>query len=148
MICKGGAPFAAHLEGVFLMNDLTTLVDAVAVDPLVDHPADYHVFQQFIARCKNLPAITTSVVWPLSDVAMLGAVEAAAHGLIEPILVGPVDQMNALAAKLGVDISCFKMVDADTESSAASAGVALCRSSEALAIMKGSLHTDELMRAA
>ena len=66
------------------MSDLATLVDAVTVDPLVDHPADYHVFHKFIARCKALPAITTAVVWPLSEVALRGAVEAAQHGLIEP----------------------------------------------------------------
>jgi phosphotransacetylase len=130
------------------MSDLATLVDAVAVDPLVDHPADYHVFHKFIARCKNLPAITTSVVWPLSDVAMLGAVEAASHGLIEPILVGPAAEMKALAVKIGVDISKFKVQEADTEHHAAACGVALCRSGEAQAIMKGSLHTDELMKAA
>jgi phosphate acetyltransferase len=130
------------------MSDLATLVDAVAVDPLVGHPADYHVFHKFIDRCKDLPAITTSVVWPLSDVAMLGAVEAATHGLIQPILVGPKDEMMALAAKIGVDISGYKIQEADTESKSATCGVALCRSGEAQAIMKGSLHTDELMRAA
>src|SRR5579871_6375902 len=130
------------------MSDLATLVDAVAVDPLVDHPADYHVFHKFIARCKDLPAITTSVVWPLSDVALLGAVEAATHGLIDPILVGPAAEMKALAAKIGVDISSFRIVEAGTESQAAEAGVTLCRASEAQAIMKGSLHTDELMKAA
>ena len=43
------------------MQDLATLVDAVAVDPFVDHPADYHVFHKFIARCKDLPAISTAV---------------------------------------------------------------------------------------
>src|SRR6516165_10920282 len=101
------------------MSDLATLVDAVAVDPLVDHPADYHVFHKFIDRCKDLPAITTSVVWPLSDVAMLGAVEAATHGLILPILVGPSAQMKALAAKIGVDISGYKIQEADTENKAA-----------------------------
>jgi phosphate acetyltransferase len=101
------------------MGDLDTLIDAVAVDPLVGHPADYHVFHKLIARCKNLPAITTSVVWPLSDVAMLGAVEAASHGLIEPILVGPSAEMKALAAKIGVDISRFKIKEAESEGKAA-----------------------------
>src|SRR5665213_3568411 len=86
------------------MSDLATLAEAVALDPLVDHPADYHVFHKFIQRCKDLPAVTTAVVWPLSDVAMKGAVEAALAGLIEPTLIGPRDQMNALAAKIGVDI--------------------------------------------
>ena len=130
------------------MSDLATLVDAVAVDPLVDHPADYHVFHKFIARCKDLPAITTSVVWPMSEVALLGAVEAATHGLIDPILVGPATEMRALASKIDADISSFRIVEACTESQAAEAGVALCRTSEAQAIMKGSLHTDELMKAA
>jgi phosphate acetyltransferase len=130
------------------MSDLATLIDAVAVDPLVDHPADYHVFPKFIARCEDLPAITTSVVWPLSEVAMLGASEGAAHHLITPILVGPGGEIRALAAQLGVDVSGFRIEEADTEAKAAAIGVALCRSGEAQAIMKGSLHTDEIMRAA
>ena len=49
------------------MSDLAGLAEAVAVDPLVGHPADYHVFHKFIERCKLLPAITTAVVWPLSE---------------------------------------------------------------------------------
>ena len=49
-----------------LMSDLAPLAEAVAVDPLVGHPPDFHVFHQFLERCKNLPAITTAVVWPMS----------------------------------------------------------------------------------
>ncbi len=130
------------------MSDLATLAEAVALDPLVDHPADYHVFHKFIERCKNLPAVTTAVVWPLSDVAMKGAVEAAHAGLIEPTLIGPRDQMNALAAKIGVDISAYPVVDTDTEAKAAEAAVAICRAGGAQALMKGSLHTDELLKPA
>lgn len=130
------------------MNDLATLVDAVAVDPLVGHPADYHVFPKFIARCKDLPAITTAVVWPLSEVALLGAVEAAEDELIEPVLIGPGGAMKALAAKLRVDISSFPVLEAETEEKAAEIGVAQCRNGNAQALMKGSLHTDELMKAA
>jgi phosphate acetyltransferase len=130
------------------MSDLATLVDGVAVDPLVGHPADYHVFHNFIQRCKELPAITTAVVWPLSDVALLGAVEAAAHGLIEPVLIGPGDDIKALAAKLKVNISKFPIMEAETEGKAAELGVAQCRAGNAQALMKGSLHTDELMKAA
>ena len=62
------------------MSDLAPLAEAVAVDPLVGHPADYHVFHKFIERCKSLPAITTAVVWPMSEVALQGAVEAAVAG--------------------------------------------------------------------
>ena len=130
------------------MSDLATLAEAVAVDPLVGHPADYHVFDKFITRCKPLPAITTAVVWPLSEVALKGAVEAAAAGLIEPTLIGPEAAMKALAAKIGVDISKFPVVEAETEAQAATAAVAMCRAGNAQALMKGSLHTDDLLKPA
>ena len=130
------------------MSDLAPLAEAVAVDPLVGHPADYHVFHKFIDRCKDLPAISTAVVWPLSDVAMKGTVEAAIEGLIEPRLIGDEAAMNALAAKIGVDISSYPILHAETERKAAELGVAMCRSGNAQAMMKGSLHTDELMRVA
>ena len=130
------------------MSDLAPLAEAVAVDPLVGHPADFHVFHKFIERCKSLPAITTAVVWPLSDVAMKGTVEAAEAGLIEPTLIGDAAEMKALAAQIGVNIAAYPMVQADTERKAAELGVAMCRSGESQAMMKGSLHTDELMRVA
>jgi phosphate acetyltransferase len=130
------------------MSDLATLAEAVALDPLVDHPADYHVFHKFIERCKDLPAVTTAVVWPLSEVAMKGAVEAAHAGLIEPTLIGPKAQMEALAAKIGVSISAYPVVDVESESKAAEAAVVICRAGGAQALMKGSLHTDELLKPA
>jgi phosphate acetyltransferase len=130
------------------MSDLATLAESVAIDPLVDHPADYHVFHQFLERCANLPAITTAVCWPLSDVALRGAVEAYDAGIIKPLLVGPESAMRTLAKKIGVSISSFPIVEAATEEQAAQISVAMCRDGRALAMMKGSLHTDELMRAA
>jgi hypothetical protein len=93
-----------------LMSDLSHLAESVTVDPLVGHPADYHVFHKFLTRCKKLPAVTTAVCWPLSDVALQGAVEAATAGLIKPTLVGDEAKMKALAAKIGVDISAFPIV--------------------------------------
>ncbi len=130
------------------MSDLAPLAEAAAVDPLVSHPADYHVFHKFIERCKSLPAITTAVVWPLTDVALRGTVEAAEAGLIEPTLIGPEADMKALASKIGVNIGAYPVLAADTEQKAAEVGVAMCRSGKAQAMMKGSLHTDELMKAA
>ena len=130
------------------MSDLATLAEAVAVDPLVGHPADYHVFHQFLERCKNMPAITTAVVWPMTDVALRGAVEAAAAGLIEPTLIGPQPAMKALAHRIGVAIEGFPVVDADSEEKAAELAVAICRAGNAQALMKGSLHTDELLKPA
>jgi phosphate acetyltransferase len=130
------------------MSDLAPLAEDVTVDPLVGHPPDFHVFHKFITRCKALPAITTAVVWPLSDVALRGAVEAAIAGLIEPTLIGPEDRMKALAQKIGLDISSYPIQQADNEGKAAEIGVSLCRTGNALALMKGSLHTDELLKPA
>jgi phosphate acetyltransferase len=130
------------------MSDLAPIAEAVAVDPLVSHPADYHVFHKFLERCKSLPAITTAVCWPMSDVALRGTVEAADEGLIEPTLIGDEAEMKALAAKIGVDISSYPILHAETEVRAAELSVAMCRSGNAQAMMKGSLHTDELMKVA
>ena len=130
------------------MSDLATLAESVAIDPLVDHPADYHVFHQFLERCRALPAITTSVCWPLSEVALRGAVEAAEAGIILPTLVGPEAAMLSLARKLKLDISSYPSIHAETEGQAAQISVSMCRDGRAQAMMKGSLHTDELMRAA
>jgi phosphate acetyltransferase len=129
------------------MSDLATLMESVAVDPLVDHPADFHVFDQFLTRCNDLPPITASVCWPLSDVALRGAIESAVAGIIKPTLVGPEDQLHALAKTICVDISGYPIVGAATEERAAQICVAMCREDRAQAMMKGSLHTDELMRA-
>ncbi len=130
------------------MSDLAPLAEAVAVDPLVGHPADYHVFHQFIERCKSLPAITTAVCWPLSDVALRGTVEAAAEGLIEPTLIGHEAEIKDLATKIGVDISPYPILHAETELKAAELSVAMCRNGSVQAMMKGSLHTDQLMKVA
>jgi len=128
------------------VSELPPLAESVIVNPLVGHPADYHVFHNFIERCKNLPAITTAVCWPLSDVALRGTVEAADEKLIKPTLIGDKARIKALAAKIGLDISPFPIVDANTEAKAAELSVAMCRSGNAQAMMKGSLHTDELMK--
>lgn len=130
------------------MEDLAILAESVSVDPLVDHPADFHVFDQFIDRCHELPAITTAVCWPLSEVALGGAVEAAIARIIKPTLVGPLKQLEALAGRLGIDISCYPRVEAETEELAAQLSVTMCRDNHAQAMMKGSLHTDVFMRAA
>jgi phosphotransacetylase len=84
----------------------------------------------------------------MSDVALKGAVEAASEGLIKPTLVGPEAELKALAAKIGEDISSFPILNAENESQAADISVAMCRSGKAQAMMKGSLHTDVLMKSA
>ena len=130
------------------MSDLATLAESVTVDPLVEHPQDYHVFHKFLDRCREIPALTTAVCWPLSEVALSGALEAAEAGLIQPILVGDGAEMRRLAARIGVSVAGLPVLEAATEAAAAQASVDLCRSGKAQAMMKGSLHTDELMRVA
>ncbi len=130
------------------MSDLATLAESVTVDPLVEHPQDYHVFHKFLDRCREIPALTTAVCWPLSEVALGGALEAAGAGLIQPILVGDGAEIRRLASRMGVSIAGLPVLEAATEAAAAQASVDLCRSGKAQAMMKGSLHTDELMRVA
>lgn len=110
--------------------------------------ADLHIFNQFIERTKALPAMPTAVVWPLTDVALQGAVEAAQEGIIDPIMIGPEAKIKALAAELKFDVSNYQFIDVATEPKAAEIGCITCREGKALAMMKGSLHTDDLMRAA
>jgi phosphate acetyltransferase len=88
-----------------------------------------------------------AVAAPGSDVALLGAIDAAREGLIDPILVGPQNALRGLAERLGVDLGPRRVVDARDDADAAAKAVQLCRSGEARALMKGSLHTDTLMHA-
>jgi len=105
------------------------------------------VFDQLIARCRDLPRTPFAVVAPVTNVALSGAMEAAAAGLIEPILVGSERTIVALAAKLGVDLSKVQVIDAADDAAAARKAVAMCREGRAVGLMKGSLHTDVLMHA-
>jgi phosphate acetyltransferase len=130
------------------MSDLAPIAEAAVADSPLSHPPDYHVFRRFVERCKGLPAISMAVVWPQSDVALKGTVEAASIGLIKPTLIGDEKAMKELASKMGVDIGAYPVLQAETEREAAELGCALCRSGQALALMKGSLHTDDLMKAA
>jgi len=109
---------------------------------------NHHVFEHLIGKCRELEPISTAVVYPLSDVALLGAVEAAAEKLIEPVLVGPEGALHAVAREAGLDLSPYPIVVAEDDLQAATRGVALCRSGRCEALMKGSLHTDHFMHAA
>ena len=104
-------------------------------------------FAAFIERVKPLKPVATAVAHPCSDGAIQAAVEAGTEGIIEPILVGPVERMRAAAKAAGVDLGAIRLVDAAHSHEAAEKAVALVRSGEAAILMKGSLHTDELLGA-
>ena len=104
-------------------------------------------YQRLIDYCKTLAPTSTAVVHPCDRSSIEGAVQAARLGLIAPILVGPREKIEAAAKAADVDISAFALVDAPHSHAAAEAGVRLVREGKAEALMKGSLHTDELMAA-
>jgi phosphotransacetylase/acyl dehydratase len=104
-------------------------------------------YLELIRACEGLEPLTTVVVHPCSDEALAGAIEAAKHQLINPILVGPRKKIEAIAAAEGIDISPYRLEAAEHSHHAAERAVALVRAGEAEAMMKGSLHTDELLEA-
>lgn len=104
-------------------------------------------YDRLIAAAQALPRLRVAVAHPCDAVALGAAVEAAALGLMEPILVAPPAKLASTAAAIGADLSAFRRVEAAHSHDAAEKAVALVRSGEADALMKGSLHTDELMGA-
>jgi phosphate acetyltransferase len=104
-------------------------------------------YERLLRHAQALPPVTTAVVHPCDEISLKGAVEAARLGLIAPILVGPPGRIRDVAERVGLDISGFPLkVSAHSHDSAAK-GVELVREGKAEALMKGSLHTDELMAA-
>jgi phosphate acetyltransferase len=109
--------------------------------------AKHAKYQRLIEHCKTLPPMLTAVVHPCDPSSLSGAVEAAEMGLIAPILVGPRERIESVAAQAGILIAGYPLVDAPFSHAAAAAAVQLVREGKAEALMKGSLHTDELMGA-
>jgi phosphate acetyltransferase len=107
----------------------------------------HHVLNDLVEQCAALPLLPTAVCYPCSDVALAGAVEAFHANLIRPVLVGPRAVIEALARDHHLALDDIAIIDIADEEEAAVQCVALCRRGETLALMKGSLHTDVLMRA-
>jgi len=102
-------------------------------------------YQRLLEIAKTLTPVVTAVAHPCDESALSGAVDAAKLGLIKPILVGPKAKIEAAAKQARLDIAGYEMVDAPHSHAAAAAAVELVRAGKAEALMKGSLHTDELM---
>ena len=111
-------------------------------------PVQTHAnYERLIARAKQVPPATTVVVHPCDETSLRGVVEAAKAGIIIPILVGPTARIAAWRAQHGIDISRFELIDAPHSDEAAAQAVELIHEAKGELLMKGSLHTDELMRA-
>ena len=104
-------------------------------------------YQKLVDFCKTLPPVPTAVAHPCDLSSLEGAVDAKRMGLIEPILVGPRARIEAVAKENAIDISGLSIVDAPFSHASAEKAVELVRQGKAEALMKGSLHTDELMGA-
>src|SRR3974390_2960050 len=113
----------------------------------MDAPTKHDKYQRLLEACKGFPPTPTAVAHPCDEAALEGALNAAKLGLITPILVGPGAKIRAAAARAALDIGGLEIVDAPYSHESAAMAVALVREGRAEALMKGSLHTDELMAA-
>lgn len=104
-------------------------------------------FDQLLQQAQQLSPLTTAVVHAASNEALLGAIQAHQQHLINPIFIGPTAKLMAIAEQQKIDLSKYELIDTEHSHAAAMAAVALVRAGKAEMIMKGSLHSDELLSA-
>ena len=104
-------------------------------------------FARLILGAGGFAPVTCAVVHPCDRDSLAGAIEAAKRGMISPVLVGPAARIHAAAAQAGLDVSPYRIVDVEHSHAAAETAVKLARKGDVESLMKGSLHTDELMGA-
>ncbi|ACG80124.1 bifunctional enoyl-CoA hydratase/phosphate acetyltransferase [Phenylobacterium zucineum] len=114
---------------------------------LQNPPSTRSQLQRLMRLAEAQPPLRTAVVHPVDALSLAGAVEAARRGLIEPILVGPTDRIRAAGHAAGLDLGAYALIDATHSHEAASKACQLAATGDAAAIMKGALHTEELMEA-
>ncbi len=102
---------------------------------------------RLLQRCEALEPVVCAVVHPCDHDSLVGAIESAKRGLIVPILVGPEAKIRSVAAEAGVDVTPYRIVSTPHSHAAADRAVEMAREGDVEALMKGSLHTDELMEA-
>jgi phosphate acetyltransferase len=117
-------------------------------DRIESRPGAKHVkYERLIETARKLPPVRTAIAHPCDQISLESAIEAAKLGLIMPILVGPKSRIQEVAARWNLDISGMPIIDSEHSHDSAAKAVEQVRSGAAEALMKGSLHTDELMGA-
>jgi phosphate acetyltransferase len=117
-------------------------------DQIESRPGGNHVkYERLIETARKLPPVRTAIAHPCDQISLESAIEAAKLGLITPILVGPKSRIQEIAARWNLDISGMPIIDSEHSHDSAAKAVEQVRSGAAEALMKGSLHTDELMGA-
>jgi phosphate acetyltransferase len=104
-------------------------------------------YEQLLARCRRLEPVSTAVAHPCEQTALEGAIDAGAKGLIRPILVGPEAKIREIAATHGIDLGHTPIIDTPHSHASAAKAVELVRQGQAEILMKGSLHSDEMLGA-
>ncbi len=118
----------------------------MSVQPLDVGESRPSKYDRLMAAAKAIPPAVTLAVHPCDESSLRGVVEAEEEGLIKPVLVGPASKIRDAASKHGIDIGRFEVVDAPHSEAAAAKAVEMIHEAKGELLMKGSLHTDELMR--
>jgi phosphate acetyltransferase len=118
--------------------------EIMAISPSAHAPLSK--YDRLIARAKEVPPASTIIVHPCDETSLRGPIEAAEAGIIIPILVGPAAKIIAVAREHHLDISAIEIVDAPHSDAAAARAVQMIHESKGELLMKGSLHSDELLR--
>jgi phosphate acetyltransferase len=121
-------------------------IGAITTGGPFGHPP-HSKYEKLISFAKEVPPATTVIAHPCDETSLRGASEAAELGIVVPILVGPSAKITSVAKQHGIDISGYQVVDAPHSDAAAAKAVQLIHEGKGELLMKGSLHTDELMRA-
>ncbi len=121
-------------------------IGAITTGGPFGHPP-HSKYEKLISFAKQVPPATTVIAHPCDETSLRGACEAAELGIVVPILVGPAARITSVAKQHGIDISRYQVVDAPHSDAAAAKAVQLIHEGKGELLMKGSLHTDELMRA-
>ncbi|CAL7959744.1 phosphate acetyltransferase [Alphaproteobacteria bacterium] len=103
-------------------------------------------YDQLCATAAGLPPLKAAIVHPLDESSLMGAIEAAKDGIISPVLIGPEQKIKKLAEDLNVSITDYPIIPVEHSHAAAEVATELARTGEVDALVKGNLHTDELMR--
>jgi len=112
----------------------------------MDHPGTGK-YERMLERCKGLAPIPTAVAYPCEETALAGAIDAGAQGLIVPILVGPAATIHEIAKAHNINLTGIEIIDVAGSKASAAKAVALVREGKAELLMKGSLHSDEILGA-
>jgi phosphate acetyltransferase/phosphate butyryltransferase len=143
---------ATNQHGDLAMSGTVEIVapkKAIVAEPREEFVQEMHEkgrrYKQLIEVTRNMKPLKTAIVHPVDEASLMGAVEATREDLIEPVLVGPEKKIRQAAAAHNIDIDGYQIVSTEHSHAAAARAVALARSGEVEALMKGALHTDELM---